>query len=405
MGKKAAEWLCCLILCFCIVMNVETAVRVQYPKISYVLGKGSGSQGIEDMADQFLSFRTPLFSYMKDMKKQEAVKSQDPAYDRIRAGMDGYAYGAEDYEEITEGHQTEAAYQQYAASGGAGEQSAAGEPQAAGEGTGDPAGFQDGQEEQAREAAGQNITYSMEQLSDFQFLVKNLYFVHPNTGVDPELLNASAMLSYDAHMSTPPDQPQILIYHTHASEYFSDSDANNPDTLITGVGERLAGLLRERYGFNVIHDTTLFPYQQAYSQGLNRLTQILEENPSIEVVIDLHRDAAEGNHYVTEVDGKQTAQIMFFNGVSRSTDGPIDYLENPYVSENLAFSFQLKMAADALYPGLTRRNYLRSYRYNLHMRPKSVLIEVGAETNSLEEELNAVELLAEILASVLKGDG
>ena len=191
----------------------------------------------------------------------------------------------------------------------------------------------------------------------------------------------------------------------HASEYFSDSDANNPDTLITGVGERLAGLLRERYGFNVIHDTTLFPYQQAYSQGLNRLTQILEENPSIEVVIDLHRDAAEGNHYVTEVDGKQTAQIMFFNGVSRSTDGPIDYLENPYVSENLAFSFQLKMAADALYPGLTRRNYLRSYRYNLHMRPKSVLIEVGAETNSLEEELNAVELLAEILASVLKGDG
>lgn len=156
-------------------------------------------------------------------------------------------------------------------------------------------------------------------------------------------------------------------------------------------------------GFNVIHDTTLFPYQQAYSQGLNRLTEILEENPSIEVVIDLHRDAAEGNHYVTEVNGKQTAQIMFFNGVSRSTDGPIDYLENPYVAENLAFSFQLKMASDALYPGLTRRNYLRSYRYNLHMRPKSVLIEVGAETNTLEEEMNAIELLAEILAEVLQG--
>ena len=61
------------------------------------------------------------------------------------------------------------------------------------------------------------------------------------------------------------------------------------------------------------------------------------------------------------------------------------------------------MASDALYPGLTRRNYLRSYRYNLHMRPKSVLIEVGAETNTLEEEMNAIELLAEILAEVLQG--
>ena len=141
----------------------------------------------------------------------------------------------------------------------------------------------------------------------------------------------------------------------------------------------------------------------AYSYALPALEQILAENPSIEVVIDLHRDAAEGNHYVTEVNGKQTAQIMFFNGVSRSTDGPIDYLENPYVAENLAFSFQLKMASDALYPGLTRRNYLRSYRYNLHMRPKSVLIEVGAETNTLEEEMNAIELLAEILAEVLQG--
>ncbi len=398
MGKKAAEWLCCLILCFCIVMNVETAVRIQYPKISYVLGNGSGGRGIEDMADQFMSFQTPLFSYMKDRKEQEAMQTPDPAYDRIRAGMDGYAYGAEDYEEITERNQTETAYQQYAAADSSEESDTVTEPgeEIRTEPPGEP-------ETQVREAAGQSITYSMEQLADFQFLVKNLYFVHPNTGVDSEMLNASAMLDYDAHMTTSSDQPQILIYHTHASEYFADSDANDPNTLITGVGERLAGLLRDRYGFNVIHDTTLFPYQQAYSQGLNRLTEILEENPSIEVVIDLHRDAAEGNHYVTEVNGKQTAQIMFFNGVSRSTDGPIDYLENPYVAENLAFSFQLKMASDALYPGLTRRNYLRSYRYNLHMRPKSVLIEVGAETNTLEEEMNAIELLAEILAEVLQG--
>lgn len=120
-------------------------------------------------------------------------------------------------------------------------------------------------------------------------------------------------------------------------------------------------------------------------------------------MIDLHRDGvAETTRLVTEVNGKQTAQIMFFNGLSRTTaNGDIPYLANPYLADNLAFSFQMKLAAEEYYPGFARSNYLKGYRYNLHYRPKSLLIEVGAQTNTFEEARNAMEPLADILHRVL----
>ncbi len=386
MGKRATEWLCCAAICACMALNADAAMKVQYPEISYILGNGREREGVREVADSLLSFQSPLFSYVRDRQEQQTAEGEDPAYDRIRAELDRQPYQAEDYEELQEGHQKETEESTQAETEGetAAETETEAEPQT-----------------EAQEAAAPRVAYSMEQLQDYQFLADQLYFIHPSTSADASLLDAEAMLAYDARMTSTPDQPQILIYHTHASEYFADSDESDPNTLIVGVGNTLADILQNRYGLNVIHDTTLFPYQQAYSQGLQKITEILEQYPSIEVVIDLHRDAAAGQHLVTEINGKQTAQIMFFNGISRSADGPIDYLENPYLSENLAFSFQLKTAADALYPGLARKNYLKSYRYNLHMRPKSVLIEVGAETNTFQEEINAMEPLAEILASVL----
>ena len=134
--------------------------------------------------------------------------------------------------------------------------------------------------------------------------------------------------------------------------------------------------------------------------------KILKENPTIEVVIDLHRDGvAEGTHLVTEINGKPTAQIMFFNGLSRTTaQGQLSYLDNPYIEDNLAISFQMQLAAEEYFPDLARRIYLKGYRYNMHLCPKSMLIEVGAQTNSFEEARNAMEPLAILLAKVLKTD-
>ena len=94
---------------------------------------------------------------------------------------------------------------------------------------------------------------------------------------------------------------------------------------------------------------------------------------------------------------------MFFNGLSQTPDGPVEYLENPYREDNLAFSLQMQLNAQAYFPGFTRKIYLKGLRYNLHLRPRSALIEVGAQTNTFEEALNAMEPLAELLDMVLQG--
>lgn len=246
--------------------------------------------------------------------------------------------------------------------------------------------------------------YSTEQLSSLDFLIHNFYNVHKSTVVDEALLNAAAMQEQDMSLQNPDSEgPKVLIHHTHATEYFADSDPEDPSTLIVGVGDYLEELLETQYGIEVLHDRTVYPYNEAYSQALQNVEQILAENPTIEVFIDLHRDAAGANKYTVEIDGKEMANIMFFNGLSRNINGPIEYLANENLAGNLAFSFQLKLAGDSLYPGLCKRNYLKSYRYNLHVLSRAVIIEVGDNNNTLEEAKNAMEPLARILAYVLNG--
>ena len=199
--------------------------------------------------------------------------------------------------------------------------------------------------------------------------------------------------------------PQILIYHTHSQERFADSVPGDSSGSIVGVGEYLTQLLTG-YGFHVLHHTGEYDVEtrdDAYSKAGPAIEQILKENPSIEIVIDLHRDGvAEGTHLLTEVQGKQMASIMFFNGLSRTTsNGDISYLPNPYIQDNLAFSLQMQIAAQEYYPGFSRKIYLKGYRYNLHLCPKSLLVEVGAQTNTVQEVMNAMEPLADIIAKVV----
>lgn len=260
--------------------------------------------------------------------------------------------------------------------------------------------------------APKGTVYSMEQLSDFDFLMSNLYIVPDRAKVLESELVASEMLAKDMTMQGDNSKPQILIYHTHSQEGFADSVKGDESTTIVGVGAYLAKILSEVYGYNVIHCTEKFDMKsgsldrsEAYTYAGYTVTQILEDNPSIEVVLDIHRDGlADGaDKLVTNINGKETAKIMFFNGVSRSSaSGDIDYLYNRYKKDNLAFSFQLKLKALECYPEFTRRNYIDAYQYNLHLRPKSVLVEVGAQNNTLQEELNAMEVLAEVLHQVLQ---
>lgn len=260
--------------------------------------------------------------------------------------------------------------------------------------------------------AENGIRYTMSQLSSFEFLLSKLYVVPSRAKVIEEELNAEEMLAKDMSLKQDNSKPQILIYHTHSQEGFADSVKGKPETYIVGVGDYLAKLLSEEYGYNVIHCREQFDMKsgkldrsKAYTYAEETITQILEDNPSIEVVIDLHRDGLKegAEKLVTTVDGKEVAKIMFFNGVSRSsTTGDIDYLYNRYKKDNLAFSFQLKLAAMECFPDYTRKNYIDAYQYNQHLRGKSVLVEAGAQNNTLQEELNSMEVLAEILHRVIK---
>ena len=263
--------------------------------------------------------------------------------------------------------------------------------------------------EETRQASVPTMDLSMERLNDFEYLVSNFYTVDSVTYINPSELNASELLGKDLRIDLSTGGSKILIYHTHSQETFADSD-NDPSTSIVGIGRYLTEILNNKYKIPTMHHEGVYDLingkldrSEAYEFAKPEVEQILAENPSIEVVIDLHRDGvADTTHLVTEINGKPTAQIMFFNGLSRTrVNGDLAGMANPYLQDNLAFSLQMKIAAETKYPGFARRNYLRGYKYNMDLMPRMLLIEAGAQTNTVEEMRNAMEVLADLLNSVL----
>ena len=257
--------------------------------------------------------------------------------------------------------------------------------------------------------AVQQVQIDRTQLADYETLVRNFYAIDANTMAGSDQLSVEKLLGMDMTLPQEGDGPQILIYHTHSQEAFADSVPGDVNTGIVGVGECLTKILTEQYGYRVLHNTGQYDVEtrdNAYSRALPAVEQILAENPSIQVIIDLHRDeVAEETKLVTDIQGRPTARFMFFNGLSTTRKtGDIDYLANENQEANLAFSFQMQLKAAEYYPGLTRRIYLKGYRYNMHLRPRTLLVELGAQNNTVEEAINACDPLAHILDMVLKGE-
>ena len=258
-----------------------------------------------------------------------------------------------------------------------------------------------------------SVDLSQESLGNFDYVLNHFFVVDPNTTIDSSQLNAAALLDDDLTLEVDGENPQILIYHTHSQEGYIDSVPGDENTTVIGVGNYLESLLRDVFGYQVIHMKDAFDMangtlerSKAYNYALPAVEKVLEENPSVQVVIDLHRDGVpDDRHLVTEINGKPTAQIMYFNGLSRTvSNGSLDSLPNPYIEDNLAFAFQMSVQAARYYPELTRCIYPKGYRYNLHVRPRSMLLEVGAQTNTVEEAMNAMEPFSVILNKVLRGE-
>ena len=285
------------------------------------------------------------------------------------------------------------------------------ESQANDENAGDENGKLIGQPDEPQQPVSSEVAadQSIDKLRDFEYLLSNFYTVDSSTMIGAEQLNVDDLLGRNMKISREGNEPKILIFHTHSQETFVDSVPGDISTGIVGIGQYLTELLNAK-GIPTLHDFGVYDIingkldrSEAYENAEASIRPILEANPSIEVAIDLHRDGvAETTHLVTQINGKPTARIMYFNGLSRSrTNGDITYLYNPYIQDNLAFSLQMQLASERMYPGFVRHIYLKAYRYNLHLLPKSLLIEAGAQTNTVEEMKNAMEVLADTLCEVL----
>ena len=343
----------------------EYAEKLCYPTMFYAVGGQTEWDWNEAIVKRIL----PLYAYMSENTPPEAEVEDSFTYEMILAQQENDEYTmSEDLENVTQ------------------------------------------QEKPVQPTQNaQTTTVSIDKLRDFNYLLSNYYTVDSTTTIGPDQLNVDDLLGRDMKINNQKKGPKILIFHTHSQEAFKDSVAGDSNTSIVGMGRYLSELLNAK-GIETLHHNGVYDLingkldrSKAYQMAEAGVKEILNQNPSIEVVIDLHRDGVpETTHLVTEINGEQTGRIMFFNGLSRTKkNGNIEYLKNPYIQDNLSFSFQMQMAADKLYPGLTRRIYLKGYRYSLHMMPKSLLIEAGAQNNTVEEMKNSMELLANILVEVL----
>lgn len=209
------------------------------------------------------------------------------------------------------------------------------------------------------------------------------------------------------------DEPQVLIYHTHATEAFESYDAEFYDKRnswrstdnninMAAVGEELANTLREN-GINVLHDTTQHDYPSyngSYERSAKTVQQYLDEYPSIKVIFDVHRDAIDRDgtlvRPVVTIDGEKAAQLMIIAGCD---DGTMDM---PNWKNNLRFAAAIQRQTEADYPHLLRPIFFCYRKYNLDMLNGSLLLEFGSHGNTLEECLVTARLAGRSIAQVLK---
>lgn len=208
-------------------------------------------------------------------------------------------------------------------------------------------------------------------------------------------------------------EPQVMLVHTHTTESyepyardFFDASFNSRTTDGTKnmvmVGSAIAQQL-EAAGISVLHDTTIHDYPSyngSYARSADTVSAALKKYPSIKIVLDIHRDAIsdDSTRYapVTEIDGRNAAQIMI---ISCCDDGSGNI---PNYTQNFRLASLIQQQAEKDYPGFTRP-ILFDYRgYNQNLSPGSLLIEVGASANSLDEAEYAGILFGKTLANSLK---
>ena len=227
-------------------------------------------------------------------------------------------------------------------------------------------------------------------------------------------INIEKYLKSRVYADIDKSKPSVLIYHTHTTETYElldrgfytnerDSRSENDDENMIRIGEEICSVLEEN-GYITIHDKTVYDkeYSGAYDRSRESITKILKDNPSIQIVLDIHRDAIylkDGTRVkpTTEINGQKTAQIMIISGCE---DGNVT--DFPNWEKNLSFAVQLQNKIKTTYPSLLRPLLFCSRKYNMDLTPCSLLIEIGTDSNTLSEAVYSANLFAQELSSFLE---
>lgn len=234
-------------------------------------------------------------------------------------------------------------------------------------------------------------------------------YIENRPGLD---LDVAALAQAQLTLTLPEEGPQVLIVHTHGSEaytpdgtdtYVATGECRTTDTSksVVRVGDEIAKVLTEM-GLTVVHDTALYDYPEyngAYDRSLAAVENWLAQYPTIQVVLDVHRDAligSDGTVYkpITTINGEKCAQVMLVMGSNALYD-------HPGWLENLALAVQVQKEMNTLWPTLARPIGLRENRYNQQTAPGAMLVEVGSHGNTLQEALSAARMFARALGAVL----
>lgn len=208
-------------------------------------------------------------------------------------------------------------------------------------------------------------------------------------------------------------EPLVLIFHTHTTESYLLSDNGvfyedyetrslDPKKNMVRVGDEICRVLEEN-GIGYIHDTTIYDesYDGAYGRSRITVEKILEENPTIRIVLDVHRDAiyySDTSHCkpTAVIDGKKAAQIMIITGAEEG------YIKNfPDWEDNLRFALCFQKTAEESFPGLMKPLYFCQRKYNMDVSKCSLLLEMGTDANTLSEAIYSGNLTGRILSQII----
>lgn len=236
-----------------------------------------------------------------------------------------------------------------------------------------------------------------------------------NTTQNHSEIDIASYLNKKVQASVNKNKPAVLIYHTHTSETYelldrdfytnerSTRSENSAENMVR-VGEEICKIL-ESNGYKTIHDKTVYDetLNGAYDRARENISKILKENPSIQVVLDIHRDSIylkDGTRIktVSQINGEKVAQIMITTGCE---DGNVT--DFPNWEKNLTFALNLQQSLVREAPSLMRPLNLAGRKYNMDLVPCALHIEIGTDANTLTEAVNSANIFGEALSKLLKG--